>query len=177
MGMVGMLGVALWLAGWVLPVRAGEAMKIGVMDQQAVMERSRAGKLALEEVKNYSATRQKIINSDEEEMRDLEQALQDPNSKLSESAKQEKQEQLRNKLEAYQRRVQDFNREIQQKQRDLVAEYSKKIADAAQAVAQKEGYMAILDKGNDALLRIVIYYQPSLDVTELVLKEFDRQNN
>jgi outer membrane protein len=58
-----------------------------------------------------------------------------------------------------------------------VAEYSKKIADAAQAVAQKEGYMAILDKGNDALLRIVIYYQPSLDVTELVLKEFDRQNN
>lgn len=177
MGMVAMLGGVLWLAGSALPVRAGEAMKIGVMDQQAVMERSKAGKLALEEVKNYSATRQKIINADEQEMRELEQVLQDPNSKLSESAKQEKQEQLRNKVEAYQRRIQDFNREIQQKQRELVAEYSKKIADAAQAVAQKEGYMAILDKGNDALLRIVIYHQPSLDVTELVLKEFDRQNN
>lgn len=175
--MVRLLGVALWLAVWGLPVWAGDAVKIGIMDQQVVMERSKAGKLALEEVKNYSTTRQKIINADEQEMKDLEQALQDSNGKLSEAAKLEKQEQFRNKLEAYQRRVQDFNREIQQKQRDLVSEYSKKIADAAQVVAQKEGYTAILDKGNEALLRIVIYYQPSLDVTELVLKEFDRQNN
>jgi outer membrane protein len=59
----------------------------------------------------------------------------------------------------------------------MVAEFSKKIADAAQIVAQKEGYLAIIDKGNDALLRIVIYHQPSLDVTDLVVKEFDRQNN
>jgi outer membrane protein len=59
----------------------------------------------------------------------------------------------------------------------MVAEFSKKIADAAQAVAQKEGYTAILDRGNETLLRIVIYYQPALDVTELVIKEFDRKNN
>jgi outer membrane protein len=177
MGRVKWLGVVFWLVVWVLPVRAGDVMKIGIMDQQAVMERSKAGRLALEDVKSYSATREKIINAEEQEMKDLEQLLQDPNSKLSEAAKLEKQDQLRNKVEAYQRRVQDFNREIQQKQRDMVAEYSKKIADAAQAVAQKEGYTAILDKGNEALLRIVIYYQPGLDVTELVLKEFDRQNN
>jgi outer membrane protein len=58
----------------------------------------------------------------------------------------------------------------------MVAEYSKKIADAARAVAQKEGYVAILDKGNDAVIRVVIYHQPVLDVTDLVVKEFDRQN-
>lgn len=176
-GMITMLGVALWFGVWVQPVYAGDAVKIGVMDQQIVMERSKAGKLALEDVKSYSMTRQKIINVDEQEIKDLEQSLQDPNNKLSEAAKQEKQEQLRNKLEAYQRRLQDFNREIQQKQRDMVAEYSKKIADAAQAVAQKEGYLAILDKGNELLIRIVIYHQPALDVTDLVVKEFDRQNN
>jgi outer membrane protein len=174
---VRILGVALWAGVSALPVWAGDAVKIGVMDQQVVMERSKAGRLALEDVKSYSTTRQKIIAADEQEMKDLEQTLQDPNSKLSETAKQEKQEQFRNKLEAYQRRIQDFNREIQQKQRDMVSEYSKKIADAAQTVAQKEGYTAILDRGNEALLRIVIYYQPALDVTELVIKEFDRQHN
>jgi len=176
-GMVRILGVALGSVAWLLPVWAGDVVKIGVMDQQLVMERTKAGRLALEDVKSYSATRQKIIAGDEQEMKELEQALQNPNGKLSEGDKQRMEEQFRTKLEAYQRRVQDFNREIQQKQRDMVVEYSKKIADAAQVVAQKEGYMAILDKGNESLLRIVIYYQPALDVTDLVIKEFDRQNN
>lgn len=175
-GMIRLLGVVLLWGAWMQPAYAAEAVKIGVMDQQIVMERSKAGKRALEDVKSYSLTRQKIINADDQELKDLEQALQDPNNKFSEAVRQEKQEQFRNKLEAYQRRLQDFNREIQQKQREMVAEYSKKIAGAAQAVAQKEGYLAIIDKGNDALIRVVIYHQPALDVTDLVVKEFDRQN-
>jgi outer membrane protein len=174
-GRITTLAMAMGLGLWVAPVCAGDAVKVGVMDQQQVMERSKAGKSALEDVKSYSATRQKIIMADEQELKELEQSLQDPNLKLSETAKQEKQEQFRGKVEAYQRRVQEFNREIQQKQRDMVLEYSKKIADAAQIVAQKEGYVAILDKGNEALIRIVLYHQPGLDVTDLVVKEFDRQ--
>lgn len=158
------------------PSVAADPVKVGVMDQQQVIERSKAGKRALDDMKSYSLTRQKIINADDQELKDLEQSFQDPNSKLSETAKQEKQEQFRTKLEAYQRRLADFNREIQQKQREMVAEYSKKVAEAAQAVAQKEGYLAILDKGNDASIRVVIYHQPALDVTESVIKEFDRQN-
>ena len=175
-GMIRVLGVVLLWGLWMQPVYAAETVKIGVMDQQSVMERSKAGKRALEDIKSYSTTRQNIINADDQELKDLERSLQDPNSKLSEAVKQEKQEQFRNKLEAYQRRLQDFNREIQQKQREMVAEYSKKIADAAQAVARKEGYLAILDKGTDAVIRVVIYHQPALDVTDLVVKEFDRQN-
>ena len=157
-------------------VHAGDTFKVGVMDQQAVMERSKTGKLALEDMKSYSLTRQKILTADEQELKELEQALEDPNSKLSDQARQEKQAQIQDKGSAYQRRVQDFTREVQQKQREVVMDYSKKIAVAAQVVAQKEGYTAILDKGNEALLRIVLYYQPSLDVTDLVVKEFDQQN-
>jgi outer membrane protein len=151
-----------------------EPVKVAVMDQQLVIERSKAGKRALEDLKAYSATRQKIINSDDQELKELEQSIQD--GKLSESAKQEKQSQFQAKLEAYQRRVADFNREIQQKQREMVAEYAKKVQDAAQIVAQKEGYIAIIDRGNEAVLRIVIYHQPALDVTDQVVKEFDKQN-
>lgn len=153
---------------------AAEAVKVVVMDQQLVIEKSKAGKRAMEEMKAYAATRQKIINADDQELKDLEQAAQD--SKLSETAKQEKQAQFQAKLEAYQRRLADFNREIQQKQRETVAEYSKKVHDAAQVVAQREGAIAIIDKGNDAVIKIVIYHQPALDMTEQVVKEFDRQN-
>lgn len=167
---------AMVLGPWMVSAYAGETVKVGVMDQQVIMERSKAGKAALEDVKGYSMTRQKIINADEQELKELEQALQDPNNKLADTAKQEKQGQLQSKVEAYQRRVQEFNREVQQKQREMVVEYSRKIATAAQAVAQREGYTAILDKGNESLLRIILYHQPSLDLTDLVVKEFDQQN-
>lgn len=173
---IGMCGALAGLTLWVPAAPAADPVKVGVMDQQAVMERSAVGKRALEEMKSYAATRQKIINADDQELKELEQAIQDPNGKLSDTAKQEKQEQFRTKLEAYQRRLTDFNREIQQKQREMIAEYGKKIAAAAQAVAQKEGYLAIIDKGNDAVIRVVIYHHPGLDVTDQVIKEFDRQN-
>ena len=166
------------LIGWWLVVAlqafAAETIKVAVMDQQLVIERSKAGKRALEELKSYATTRQKIINADDQELKELEQAIQD--SKLSDAAKQEKQGQFQAKLEAYQRRLADFNREIQQKQREMVAEYSKKVQAAAQVVSQKEGYTAVVDKGNEAVMKIVIYHQPGLDITEQVVKEFDREN-
>jgi outer membrane protein len=165
--------VTLWLA-MVSPVLSDEIIKVAVMNQQAVVEQSKAGKRALEELKAYSMTRQKIINADDQELKELQQAMQD--GKLTDSAKQEKQGQFQAKLEAYQRRLADFNREIQQKQRELVAEYMKKVQAAAQVVGEKNGYTAIIDKGNDVTMKIVLYYQPALDLTDQVVKEFDRQN-
>jgi len=165
--------VALWLA-MVSPVLSDETLKVAVMNQQAVVEQSKAGKRALEELKAYSMTRQKIINADDQELKELQQAIQD--GKLTDSEKQEKQGQFQAKLEAYQRRLADFNREIQQKQRELVAEYMKKVQAAAQVVGEKNGYVAIIDKGNDTTMKIVLYYQPALDVTDQMVREFDRQN-
>jgi outer membrane protein len=170
------LAVLWFTAQWVGPLYAGDSARVGVMDQQLVFERSKSGKAALDDMAGYAQTRQKIINSDEQELKELQQSLEDPNTKLTDAVRQEKEEQLRGKVEAYQHRVQEFNREVQQKRGEMVAEYSRKIAAAAQAIAQKEGYVAIIDKGQDSVLRIVLYHQAALDVTELVVKEFDRQN-
>jgi outer membrane protein len=173
-GVIGVIGAtALWLA-MVSPVLSEDTLKVAVMNQQMVVEQSKAGKRALEELKAYSMTRQKIINADDQELKELQQAMGD--AKLTDSAKQEKQGQFQAKLEAYQRRLADFNREIQQKQREMVAEYMKKVQAAAQAVGEKNGYVAIIDKGSEAAMKIVLYHQPALDLTDQVVKEFDRQN-
>ncbi|MBX3345962.1 MAG: OmpH family outer membrane protein [Nitrospira sp.] len=154
--------------------QAAERIKVAMMDQQQVIERSVAGKRALEELKSYSTTRQKIIDSDDQELKELEKGVQD--TTLSEEARKEKQEHFRVKLEAYQRRIQDFNREVQEKQRSMVAEYGQKIQAAASAVAQKEGYTAVIDRGSETTVKIVVYGHPSINLTEQVIKEFDRQN-
>jgi outer membrane protein len=58
----------------------------------------------------------------------------------------------------------------------MVEEYQVKIDQAAAAVAEKNGFAAVMDKGSESTLKIVIYASDSLDVTEQVIKEFDRQN-
>ena len=153
---------------------AAEAFKVAIIDQQAVIERSVAGKRALDEMKSYSTTRQRIVEADDAELKELEKTSQD--AALSEEARKDKQEQFRTKLDAYQRRIQEFNREVQDKQRGMIAEYSKKIRDAALVVAQREGYTAVIDKGSEGTVKIVLYHHPSVDLTDKVIKELDRQN-
>ncbi|MCS6289192.1 MAG: OmpH family outer membrane protein [Nitrospira sp.] len=163
--------VLAWLAQ---PVQAADRIKVAMMDQQQVVERSVAGKRALEDLKSYSTTRQKIIDSDDQELKELEKALQD--GALTDEVRKEKQEQFRTKLEAYQRRIQDFNREVQEKQKGMVQDFAQRIHAAASAVAQKEGYTAVIDRGSESTVKIVIYGHPSVDLTEQIIKEFDRQN-
>jgi outer membrane protein len=169
------LGMIAWLVGLGSDGWAAETFKAAVIDQQVVLEKTKAGKRALDGLKDFSASRQKIVAADDEELKRLEAELKDQEAGLSEAAKRERQEQFRTKFENYQKRLQDFNREIQTKQRELAQEFQKKINEATAAVAEKGGYGVVLDKGSDATLRIVIYANSAIDITDQVVKEFDRR--
>lgn len=159
------------------PVQAAEAFKMGVVDPQAVLEKSKVGKRALDGLKEYVSTRQKLLSRDEEELRNLEKQLKDQESGLSEAAKKDKQTAFRAKVQDYQKRAQDFNQELQGKQKELVDEYMKKIALATQTVAEKGGFALVVDKGSEQTVKIVIYNKDTIDLTEQVIREFDRVYN
>jgi outer membrane protein len=176
-------GMALWAvaAGLMVASLAGaasaaEPVKVGVIQQRTVIEKTKAGKRALDTLKEFQASRQRIIAADDEELKKLEDTLKSQESGLSEAAKKEKQEQFRVKFENYQRRIQDFNREIQQKQQDVTGEFQKKIDEAVQAVAEKGGFAAVIDEGGAATIQVVLYAHASVNLTEQVVKEFDRRN-
>ncbi|WHZ15258.1 MAG: Putative outer membrane protein [Nitrospira sp.] len=150
--------------------------KMGVIDPQVVLEKSKAGKRALDGLREYVATRQKLLSRDEEELRNTEKQLKEQASKLSEAEKKEKETSFRSKIQDYQKRAQEFNQELQGKQKELVDEYMKKIAVATQTVADKGGYQLVLDKGSEQTVKIVIFNKDTIDLTEQVIKEFDRTN-
>lgn len=154
---------------------AADSGRVAVLDQQVIVQKTVAGKRALEALQEFSRSRQRILGADNEEMQVLEKELREAPPSLSEAVKREKQERFRAKYDGYQRRLQDFQKEIQTKQKDLDDEYQKKIRDIATELAQKNGYVAVLDKGNDSTLKIVIYHQPAIDLTDQIIKEFDRR--
>jgi outer membrane protein len=174
--LAGCTGLLALLAVVNVPGHAAEAFKVGVVDQAVIIERTKSGKRAMDGLKEFTASRQRIISADDQELKALEDALKNQESGLSEAVRREKQEQFRTKFEGYQRRIQDFNREIQTKQRQVAEEFQKKVDEAAAAVAEQGGYALVFDKGSETTLRIVLFSQPAVDLTEQVVKEFDRRN-
>ena len=171
--MVGML-VATTLG--VITVSPAAEFKMGVIDPQVLLEKSKAGKRALDGLREYVATRQKLLSRDEEELRNSEKQLKEQASKMSETEKKDKETSFRTKIQDYQKRAQEFNQELQGKQKELVDDYMKKIAVATQTVADKGGYQLVLDKGSEQTVKIVIFNKDTIDLTEQVIKEFDRNN-
>lgn len=158
------------------PLQAADAFKMGVVDPQGVLEKSKAGKRALEGLKEYVSTRQKLLARDEEDLRNYEKQVKDQAAKLTDQEKKDKEAQFRTKIQDYQRRAQEFNQELQGKQKELVDEYMKKISAATQTVAEKGGFALVVDKGSEQTMKIVIYSKDTIDLTEQVIKEFDRVN-
>jgi Skp family chaperone for outer membrane proteins len=52
-----------------------------------------------------------------------------------------------------------------------------KIRAAIRTVAQEAGVSVVVHEGNEANLLVVLYHEPSVDLTERAIKEFDRQNH
>lgn len=158
-------------------VQAAEAFKMGVVDPQAVLEKSRAGKKALDGFKEYVATRQKLLSGDEEELRNQEKTLKEQMAKWSDTEKRDKETQFRAKVQDFQKRAQEFNQELQGKQKELLDDYMKRISSATKTVAEKGGFALVVDKGSEQVVKIVIYNKDTIDLTDQVIKEFDRVNS
>jgi len=158
----------------VLPGLAAD-FKMGVLDMQEVIEKSKAGKRDLDKLKEYVRTRQKVLASDEEELKNYGKQLKEDTS-LTDAQRREKQEQFQAKVQAFQRRAQEFNQDLAVKNRELMDDYVKKITVVTKQVADKGGYSLVVEKGNEQVgLRIVIHSKETIDLTEQVIKEFDKQ--
>jgi outer membrane protein len=175
---IAVFAAALGIGGLFFPAPHAFAadFKMGVIDPQVILEKTRAGKRALDGLREYVSTRQKLLSRDEEELRNIERQIKEQASKLSEGEKKDKETSFRTKIQDYQKRAQEFNQELQAKQKELVDEYMKKIAAATQTVADKGGFQLVLDKGSEQTVKIVIYNKETIDLTEQVIKEFDRIN-
>lgn len=174
---VGLFG-ALWAAGG-FPGQTGMAMakdsfKVAVIDPQAVIEQSKAGSRALATLKEHAQARENVLKSDQKELERLQEEIKQGNGTLSEAELKQKQEVFARKFQDWQKRGQEYQVELGQKQKELVQEYMKKIERATSAVAKRHGFSLVVDKGSENTLKIVLYSRKGLDITKLVVKEFDR---
>src|SRR6266542_5719777 len=88
-------------------VQAAE-FKVAVLDSLKILETTAEGKKMTEALNEYIASRQKVLNSNEEDIKNLGDELNALGAMLSPQAKEEKENTARRKIAAYQQQTHQF---------------------------------------------------------------------
>jgi outer membrane protein len=156
---------------------AAVEIKIAVVNPQDVLNGTKKGKTIKDMLAEYVQTRQRVIQSEEAELKKLEAELVSQGPVLSASAKQEKQQAYQQHLAAYDRRLQELEGEVQAKKRDALGEFTRDIEQAVQQIAEKENIVLVLEKGRTGAATLILYNQDSLDLTSRVIKALDSKSD
>jgi len=151
-------------------------LKVAYIDALKVFEQSKIGKKAKGTLEEFVKSRQRIIDLEEAEIKELEDALDKQASVLSPEAKRTKQEDLQRKLLAYQKKATDLNREIQEKKADVLNDFHQQLQMVVRRVAERDGYALVFDKasGTPAEMGSLLYAKDTLAITDKVLAELDK---
>lgn len=148
-----------------------DSAKIGFVNAQKVLESSKEGKRVQEKMEEYVLTRQKVIELEEKELRQLEEDLTRQGSLLSPEAKRMKQTEFQGKLVEYQKKARELNKEVQDKKIESLRKFNKKLELAVKTIAEKNGYLMVLDKNNEG--GSVLFSKESHDITAQVMEQLD----
>jgi len=166
---------ALTLTGELALAAKKGSFRVGVIDPQAVIEKSKSGSRALAGLKEHAQARETVMKNDQKELEKLQEELQASKDNLSAEEQKRKQENFSQRFQEWQKRGQEFQGELGQKQKELVQEYMKKIQEATSIVAKRHGFDVVIDKGSENTLKIVLYHRDGLDLTNEVVKEFNKR--
>jgi outer membrane protein len=165
--LIGMLALAFGLPAW------AEELKIAVVEPQKVLEATKAGRRIKDSLADYVKTRQRLLDSEAEDLKKIEEDLVKQGAGLSAETRQEKEGAFRQKVAAYQRRVQDLEGEVQAKKAEVLGEFTKSLEQVVQEIAEKEKISLVMQKGAGDAGTLVIFNHPSVDLTDRVIKALD----
>lgn len=158
--------------GWMSPAHSAENLKMAYIDAQKVLDGTKAGRRAKGTMEEFTKSRQKIIDLEESEIKRLQEDLARQGSVLSPEARREKEESLQRKFMDFQKKVSELTKELQSKKRDILEEFNKRLEEIVKRIAEKNGYAFVFDRNSEG--GVLLYAKQSLDITDEVIKEYDK---
>jgi outer membrane protein len=154
----------------VVPGIAFAEGKVGYINLQKLVNGSELGKNARLDIQKLQKAKQDAAAEKQRQVKQLEDLLKQKGDSMPADEKRQKLEALQTAYKDLKRAVEDANEEIKREDRELVAIILKKADGVLKKVAKEQGYTIILKDPN-----ALGYLDPSVDITDLVLKELDKQ--
>ncbi len=152
-----------------LTIFAFSEVKIGVINSQEILQKTKKGSQTLKNLENLKNAKERQIQTLVNELEALEKELNSP--ALSAGARENKLRTLEDKKTNYDRTVQDAQKEIQSQSAKALGDLEKEFIPIIQQVGQVKGYDVVLDVTNSG----VAYFAPTTDITAEVIKAVDEK--
>jgi Skp family chaperone for outer membrane proteins len=148
---------------------AQQSLKIGVINSQDVLERSAEGKRVIARLQEKDKSNQAVLTKFDEEIRQLETKINTQRLTLAEEALYNMNADLQKKQTDRKRVAEDAIRDFQDLQVKLFNKVQGELIPIIETLGKEKGMDLILDLAKSG----AVYYNPSVDLTEDVIKRYD----
>ncbi|KYG64964.1 hypothetical protein AZI86_12275 [Bdellovibrio bacteriovorus] len=149
---------------------ANAESKIGYVDMQKAIQTTAAGKKAKAELEGEFNKKKKDLEKKEADLKKMGEDLEKKKSVLSEDALGKKQAEFQDEMLKYRDIVGKSQVEIQKKERELTAPILDKMKKVIAKLAKEKGFTVVLENS-----QMVLYAVPEADMTDDVIKAFDKE--
>jgi len=146
-----------------------QSMKLGYIDVQKALNVCEAGKKAAEELNREMEKAKTEWGKKGEELKREKETLEKQATLLDEDVLGEKMRDFRAKYRDWERIGKDAQNDIRQHHNELVEKITSELIEIADTIGKDKGYTLILERS------LVPYIDPSLDITDEVIKRHDAQ--
>jgi outer membrane protein len=164
-----------WVVAAVLlaTTAVAETPKIGYVDLQRALNESDAGKRAKEEFKTQVDKLQGGLKRQKDDLERMKDQLDKKGLVMKESERAKLEDEYRRKLRDFERAYKDSQADLQKKDNELTGAILKELQEIIRGLGEREGYTVILESTSSAIL----YGSPSADLTETVMREYNRRRH
>ena len=161
-------GLLLGVALSVIPAVAWpQTLRIGVVDQAAVFERTDEGRRIRQDLSTLRANKQKEIDAKQEEVDLLRKRFESEKLNMTDQRRAEMERQVDQGMRELQRMTEDADRDMRSQLNALQEKFQRRIFGVVEKLGQQEGFTVILERS------VLFYHDNAIDITDQVIQKFN----
>ncbi|MEN8153564.1 MAG: OmpH family outer membrane protein [Acidobacteriota bacterium] len=150
-----------------LTLFAFSEVKIGVINAQKVIMATKRGKQIQKKLENLGKSKQQKAQTMQAEIKNLEKSLQSP--ALNNTAREKKALELQAKKTNLKRYVEDTQKELRRNYQKEMQKLQVEVMPIIDQIGKSKGFTIIFDLS----IAGISYFEKTIDITNLVIKEID----
>ena len=147
--------------------------KIGVLDIQKLQQKSRSFQKIKDKLRVKFDVLQKKLDEEKNQVMKIEQELQKQSLMLSLDAKGDKERELEKKTRYYKYIYEEYGNEMKYVEFEAMRDFRREIQKVVAEIGKRQGYSMLLEANAVGL----IYYKDTIDITDDVIKAYDKAKN
>ena len=161
------------------PPLQAQNLKVGVINMNRALNETAQGKKILDEMKDKLSKENEELRKKQEELKKMQDELNKQGFLLSDTARQQKEEEFRRKNRDVERFREDKRAEFGRLQQRATETIHRGLMAVIGEFAKNEKYDLIVEAGEQTagVPGAIIYYSDALDITDLVISRYDKANS